>query len=53
MNKFRIWYMTYASEITWFLIGYMVSLGLSYLVCEDYVNSAICFVVAFLNYKLD
>lgn len=53
MDKIKVWYMTYESEITWFIIGYMISLGLSYLACEDYVNSGICFFIAFLNYKLD
>ena len=50
MNKFREWYLTYSDEITWFLIGFLVSGGLESLHRSDYTNAIISFGLAYVNY---
>ena len=50
MNKFRQWYLTYSNEITWFLIGLLVSGGIDSLVRGHYGNAALSFGIAYLNY---
>jgi hypothetical protein len=50
MDKFRQWYMTYSTEITWFLIGTLITGGLNSLARHDYVNAGISFVLAYVNY---
>lgn len=53
MNKFRNWYMTYSNEITWFLIGLLVSSGIDSLVHGNYGNAALGFGIAYANYILN
>ena len=53
MNKFRQWYMTYSNEITWFLIGLLVSSGIEALILGRYVSASISFAIAYLNYILN
>lgn len=50
MIKFRQWYMTYSNEITWFLIGLLVSSGVDALARHDYAGATISFVLAYVNY---
>ena len=52
MNKFREWYLTNSVEITWFLIGLLVSSGIDLLTRGHYVNAAISFAIAYVNYLL-
>lgn len=53
MNKFRNWYMTYSNEITWFLIGMLVTGGIDSLARGNYGSAALGFVIAYLNYILN
>jgi hypothetical protein len=53
MNKFRIWFTTYRTEITWFLIGWLVLAGLHEIQRGDLIGALIDFALAFLNYKLN
>lgn len=53
MNKFRQWYLTYSSEITWFIIGLLVSGGFESLFKHDYVNACISFALAYVNYIMN
>jgi hypothetical protein len=52
MNAFRNWYLQNYTQITWFLIGFLVMAGLIDLVQGDYVGSAISFGLAYVNYIL-
>mgnify|MGYP003339961314 CR=1 FL=1 len=53
MDKFRYWYLTHATEITWFVIGLCVMAGLDALARHDYTAAAINFGIAFVNYILN
>lgn len=53
MNKFREWYMNNSNEITWFLIGLLVSGGIDSLIRGNYVSAALGFGIAYLNYILN
>ena len=53
MSKFRQWYMTNSNEITWFLIGLLVSTGIDALARGNYFNAALGFGIAYLNYILN
>jgi len=53
MNKFRQWYLTNQTEITWFLIGFLTLSGLQDLGRGDYLGAAISFGLVFLNLKLN
>ena len=50
MNKFRQWYLSNATEITWFIIGAMIMSGLIYLGQGLYVNALISFAIAGANW---
>ena len=50
MNKIRQWYLRNYEAITWFLIGWLVLAGLTSFFKGDYINAAIAFGVAVLNY---
>ena len=50
-ENFRNWYRTNNLEITWFLIGFLVASGVDSFGNQDYLNAAICFFVAWANYK--
>lgn len=52
MNKFRQWYLTYYTEITWFIIGFLIAAGLNSLSHGDYGDAAFSLVLAFANYYL-
>jgi hypothetical protein len=53
MNGFRNWYLNNITEITWFLIGLLVSGGIDSLAREQYGNAALSFGIAYLNYILN
>lgn len=53
MNKFREWYINNSNEITWFLIGLLVSGGIDSLARGNYGNAALGFGIAFLNYIMN
>ena len=50
MNKFRAWYLKYYTEITWFLIGFLIMSGLHDLNIRDYTGAVISFGLAWVNY---
>lgn len=50
MSKFRYWYLSHATEITWFVIGVCFMAGLDSLARGNYGNAAINFGIAYLNY---
>lgn len=50
MNSIRSWYLRNYTEITWFLIGFLVMSGLSDLGQGDYTGAVISFGVAYINY---
>lgn len=50
-ENFRNWYKSNDQEITWFLIGFLMSSGINSVASHDYVNAVICFLVAGANYK--
>jgi hypothetical protein len=53
MNKFRQWYLTNQTKITWFLIGVLVLAGLQDLGVGNYVGALVLFGIAYINYKLN
>ena len=52
MNKIIEWYRANYTEITWFLIGFLVMSGLTDLGQRDYFNAVVSFGLAGLNYFL-
>jgi hypothetical protein len=51
MGQFRNWYVRNQDAITWFLIGWCISAGLSDLIAGNYVSAALNFAIAYINYK--
>ena len=52
MNKFKLWYLNNRTEITWFLMGWLVLAGIQDLSRENYIGALISFGLAYINYKL-
>lgn len=50
MNKIRDWYLRNYTEITWFLIGFLIMGGLVDLGESNYIGAIISFGVAYINY---
>jgi hypothetical protein len=50
LERFRNWYLNYYAEITWFLIGFLFMGGLSSIGRGDYIDAALCWAIAVLNY---
>ena len=53
MYKFRQWYLSNMTEITWFIIGMCVTGGIDSLVRSDYISAALSFTLAYINYILN
>ncbi len=53
MNKFREWYLKYSNDITWFIIGMLVTSGIDSLAREHYGSAALSFGIAYLNYFMN
>lgn len=53
MNKFRQWYVSNNTEITWFIIGLCTFSGIDALARENYSNAAINFGLAYINYVIN
>ena len=49
-DKFRYWYTSNYSAITWFVIGFLVSAGVYDLAQGDYAGAVLDFGIAFVNY---
>jgi hypothetical protein len=52
MSKFRMWYIENQDAITWFVIGLMVSNGITHLSRGQLGWAAFDFGIAFLNFSL-
>jgi uncharacterized membrane protein YkgB len=53
MNKFRQWYLTNQTEITWFIIGFLVLAGFQDLTVGNYLGAVLSFGLAWINYSLN
>jgi hypothetical protein len=53
MNKFRQWYLTNQTEITWFLIGFLTLSGLQDLNVGNYIGALVSFGLVWINYTLN
>jgi hypothetical protein len=51
MDKFLSWFSYYKSEITWFIVGFLVHAGFDEFSKENYVTGLIDFILAYINYK--
>ena len=50
MEKFKYWARMHGTEITWFLIGWLVTSGIRDLFMGNLFGAALSFGVAYLNY---
>ena len=50
LAKFRSWYMSNYTQITWFLIGWLVFGGFINLGQGNYVEAIVLWVIALINY---
>lgn len=53
MDKFRQWYLSNSTEITWFIIGICTFSGADALARGQYTNAVINFGLAYLNYFMN
>ena len=53
MNKFRLWYLENATEITWFIIGFLIAAALNSFGKGEYADATFSLVLAFANYYLN
>lgn len=53
MNQFQRWYLRNHTQITWFIIGWLVLSTIQCVGTEDWVGAAINGGLAVLNYKLN
>ena len=52
MEKFRIWYLTYQNEISWFIIGWCIQAGLNSIQRGDGIGAIINLALAWINYYM-
>lgn len=52
LDNFRLWYLRNHTEITWFLIGFLVMAGFNDLGNDNYTGALISFALAYINYLL-
>jgi hypothetical protein len=52
MNKIKQFFYRYKNEISWFLIGWLTLAGFQDLAQGNYIGVAICWALAYLNFKL-
>ena len=50
LERFRMWYLDNAVQITWFIIGAMIMSGVIYFGQGMYVNALISFAIAWVNW---
>jgi hypothetical protein len=50
LEQFRHWYLSNATEITWFIIGAMIMSGLIYFGQGQLLNAVLCWFIAGANY---
>jgi len=52
MNRIKQFFYRYRTEINWFLMGWLTLAGFHNLAQGDYVGTAFCWGLAYLNFKL-
>lgn len=52
MSKLANWFNNNNTEITWFIIGWLVFAGLDQIAREHYIMALIDFVLVYFNYKM-
>jgi hypothetical protein len=50
LQQFRAWYLRNQTEITWFLIGWLVLAGVYDFGRGEYINAALLWIIAAINY---
>jgi hypothetical protein len=50
LENFRRWYLRNYTEITWFLIGFLIMAGLVDIGNDNYTGAVISFGIAWINY---
>lgn len=50
LDNFRMWYLRNYTEITWFIIGFLVMSGIVDLGDSNYTSAVISFGIAYINY---
>ena len=50
LDNFRMWYLRNYTEITWFVIGFLVMAGLTDASRGDWTGAVISFGIAYINY---
>jgi hypothetical protein len=50
LENFRQWYLRNYTEITWFLIGFLVMSGIVDLRNDNYLSASFTFGIAYINY---
>lgn len=53
MDRFRLWYFKNYSQITWFMIGFLIAAALNSLSQGNYTDAAFSFLLALANYYLN
>ena len=53
LANLRVWFYRNQTEIVWFIIGFLVSNGITDLAFQNYGGAAISFGLAFFNYVLN
>jgi hypothetical protein len=51
MSKFRRWLITNDVEISWFVIGSLVTFGVTDMAQGNWLSAALCFFFAGFNYR--
>jgi hypothetical protein len=52
LDKFKQWYNENDIQVTWFLIGVLVTAGLDSLATQSYGQALLFFMLAWINWKL-
>lgn len=50
LEQFRQWYLRNYTEITWFLIGFLIMAGCAQIGRGEYVDASISWLLAAVNY---
>jgi hypothetical protein len=50
LQQFRAWYLRNQTEITWFLIGWLVLAGVYDFGRGEYIGAAVLWIIAAINY---
>jgi hypothetical protein len=53
MNQFKLWYLRYNTEITWFLIGFLIASAVNFFSRGEYSDMSFSLLLAYANYYLN